>query len=160
MPRGIYDHIRKPIEDRFWPKVKKSNGCWIWMGCKNDRGYGQICDNSGGTFRMVYAHRFVYELVIRSIPKGLTIDHLCRNRSCVRPDHLEIVTIKENTLRGNGPSGRESRQTHCLHGHPFIPENTYFRRDRWGRQCKTCVRSRSRARKKAILMVSEKEVTE
>ena len=84
---------------RFWSKVKKSRGCWLWQGAINTNGYGNF-HNKG---RTVKAHRFAYEICVGEIPKGLTIDHLCRVRHCVNPSHLEPVTMRENFLRGDRP---------------------------------------------------------
>ncbi|MFJ4777405.1 HNH endonuclease signature motif containing protein [Streptomyces sp. NPDC088762] len=72
-----------------------------------------------------YTHRIMYEQAKGPIPEGLQIDHLCRNRACANPEHLEAVTQKENILRGTGPSAQQARQTHCLNGHPFDEVNTY-----------------------------------
>ena len=77
---------KRDPDERFWEKVEKTDYCWNWLGVKNDAGYGQI-HISG---QLVYAHRYSYELLRGPIPEGLEPDHLCRNHSCVRPDHLEL----------------------------------------------------------------------
>ena len=122
---------RSPV-DRFWSKVQQTAGCWLWHGARIRDGYGSI--RVGG--RSVLAHRLAWELLRGPIPPGLTLDHLCRVRNCVNPDHLEPVTFKENVMRGNGVSAQEARRTACIHGHLFTPENTY--RPTNGRQKRSC----------------------
>lgn len=112
-----------------------ARGCWLWQGAQNGHGYGAL--NVAGKQRG--AHRVVYELLRGPIPTGLTLDHLCRRRHCVNPDHLEPVTIKENLRRGNGSTGRCFRKTRCKRGHAFTDENTY-RPKRGGRICRACRR--------------------
>jgi hypothetical protein len=88
--------------ERFWSKVDRSarDGCWRWLGQTNQWGYGHFRRTLGpGRYRTVKAHRFAYELAVGPIPAGLTLDHLCGNQSCVRPDHLEPVTNAENLRR-------------------------------------------------------------
>jgi hypothetical protein len=123
-------------EERFWAKVAKADGCWLWTGAKDTSGYGN--------FQGIGAHRIAYQLTVGPIPEGLTIDHLCRVRACVNPVHMEPVTRKENTWRGEGRAGKEHRQTECIHGHPFDEANTIHRA--CGRRCRTCEMLRSERR--------------
>lgn len=116
-------------EKRFWAKVNKTDGCWVWTGCKN-RGYGQFWTGTG----KMLAHRYSYEL-LRKIPEGLTLDHLCKNPPCVRPDHLEAVTMKENILRSESACALHARKKTCPKGHPLDD------RRKAGRFCRTCKRA-------------------
>jgi hypothetical protein len=132
----------KPAEERFWPKVQKTETCWLWIASTFKDGYGQFHPNAGSP---AAAHRFAYELLVGPIPKGTNLDHLCRVRHCVNPDHLEPVTNRENILRGESPPARQARQTHCQHGHPLAGENLTI--DSQGaRICLTCRRANDRKR--------------
>ncbi len=133
MPIGIYK--RPSLKERFWAKVDKGglNDCWIWTGGKSTAGYGLISVNG----KMAYAHRSAYELLVGSIPEGLQLDHLCRNPSCVNPEHLEAVTSQQNILRGEGATAQHARATHCPQGHPYNLVNTYYPPD-GSRECRTC----------------------
>lgn len=131
--RHMHEHARRSTEDRFWAKVEKTSDCWIWKGAKHGRGYGNFFASG-----YVLAHRFSYELARGPIPPGLTIDHLCRNRLCVNPDHLEAVTMRVNLLRGVGPSAVAARKTHCPRGHEYAGLNIYWTKD-GRRKCRTCV---------------------
>lgn len=122
--------MKAVLPDRFWSKVDKSalGGCWSWIGCKARGGYGMF-----RLGKMVLAHRIAYEAYIGDIPQGLEIDHLCRNRSCVNPEHLELVTHQENTLRGDTLTAANARKTHCPRGHLY--DAIDIRGRRWCRMC-------------------------
>lgn len=120
------------IKNLFWTKVHKTKSCWFYMDGLNHNGYGQFWTGTNN----VRAHRFSYEILIGPIPKGMQLDHICRNRNCVNPKHLEVVTQKENVLRGIGLTAINSRKKFCIRGHPLTPENTYNSRKQ--RTCKKC----------------------
>ena len=128
------------IEAHFWDKVNKiPNGCWEWTGALNNiDGYGIFWNGT----RNQTAHRFAYEGLVGSVPDGLEIDHLCRNKKCVNPAHLETVTRSGNTSRGMGPTlaaNYQRSKTHCPQGHPYDEQNTYVYPN--GRRCcRTCGR--------------------
>lgn len=124
----------KPMADRFWPKVEVWD-CWEWKASKNAYGYGQFY--TGETMRL--AHVISYQLLVGEVPAGLDLDHLCRNRSCVNPDHLEPVTRRENIARGSSVVARQMEQTECKYRHPLSGDNSYI--DGRGRRvCRACVR--------------------
>lgn len=132
---------RVPLPIRFAAKVAETETCWLWTGAINGHGYGHIKVDG----RMVYAHRVAYEMSAGPIPAGLDLDHLCRNRRCVNPEHLEPVDRATNTMRGEGVTAKHSRQTHCKRGHPFDEANTYTFRT--GRICRACRRARDAERR-------------
>jgi hypothetical protein len=121
--------------------------CWVWIPTKIDDGYGVFRINN----KYIGAHRASYELMIGPIPEGLELDHLCRVRRCVNPSHLEPVTHKENTLRGEGPSAVHARKTHCIHGHELAGENLYLspKGTRYCRTCKEMSRDKWRNKRRA-----------
>lgn len=119
---------------RFWNKVDASGDCWEWMGAIHKLGYGRFGITQGVQWQ---AHRFAYTELVGPIPEGLHLDHLCRNRSCVNPDHLEPVTAAENTLRAK-PGSRNAAKTHCPRGHAYDDENTIRRNGK--RFCRACAR--------------------
>ena len=143
MARKGNQYTSVPQEQRFWNKVVKEGpkDCWLWIGTITANGYGQVKHNG----RDIGAHRAAYQILVGPIPDGLTIDHLCRNRRCVNPTHLEPVTTKENLRRGLSPTAINARKTHCIHGHEFTKDNTYHRKG-IGRRCRTCARALNRVR--------------
>lgn len=134
-----------PIAERFWPKVDIPSPfhCWEWKAARAKNGYGKIGRGGHGQ-GWVGAHRVSYELLRGSIPEGLQLDHLCRNRACVNPAHLEAVPCRTNLLRGVSPAAENARKDACTHGHPFDSENTYEWRGQ--RHCRTCRREADRRR--------------
>jgi hypothetical protein len=116
-------------------RIEADTGCWLWIGSKQASGYARF-HYAGG---YEYAHRAAYRFYVGEIPDGLTVDHLCRVRHCVNPDHLEVVPRGVNALRGDGPAAQNTRKTHCPQGHPYTHVNV-----RGERQCRTCSREASR----------------
>lgn len=134
-------------------RVAVGPDCWMWTGVTDGQGYGRFrhsrqdcCCTDGKEPFHHKAHRVVYELLSGPIPKDKELDHLCRNRGCVNPDHLEPVSHAVNVLRGESWAGVKSRQTHCIHGHSFDATNTYID-PRGHRQCRKCNVRRVRAYK-------------
>lgn len=137
--------FRVPVADRLARLITKTAaGCWEWAGARDEQGYGRFkLARDGGRPRWVRAHRWVYEQLVGQVPPGLQLDHLCRNRACVNPAHLEPVTNRINWLRGESPSAVSYRTDTCTAGHPFTPENTYIRPSRPNqRECRECKRAR------------------
>lgn len=153
---------RKNLAERLWTRVTfDPAGCWEWQGGCTDRGYGTIYAE-----RTRYVHRVAYEIFVGPLVPGLTIDHLCRNRSCCNPAHLEQVTQRENILRGNGicaryargeipkkatatESERWRRFVTCKRGHPWQTETTYTSPSTGKRTCRLCQRLRDKQRSQA-----------
>jgi hypothetical protein len=149
---------RVPLEERFWPKVDKHGPipehrpelgpCWVWLAACDPHGYGLI-GLGGGDGGHGRAHRVAHELLVGPIPKGLEPDHLCRVHPCVKaiadefgPAHLELVTRRENLLRGETIAAQHAAKTHCPQGHPYDEVNTYMCRNT--RQCRQCSRDKAR----------------
>ena len=144
----------KSAADRFWAKVDKAGDadCWNWTGCRSE-GYGRFHFEG----RLMPAHRWSYEDAVGPIPEGLVIDHLCQNRLCCNPAHMEPVTRAENSRRGEKNrktySGRSrpdlTERTECVNGHEFTGDNYYWRGN--ARTCRICAAerlARFRARQK------------
>lgn len=135
------------LDARFWAKVHQEGDCWVWTAAKAS-GYGRF--NTGGN-RLVLAHRYAYEGMVTAVPEGLDLDHLCRNRACVNPYHLDPVTRSVNLSRGAGPRQKRAwsaDRTHCGRGHELTAENTYSPPGRGGRYCRQCQRDGDRERQR------------
>jgi hypothetical protein len=125
--------VNKPTD--MWKFVNKTDSCWVWTGSKSRQGYGQFTVN----YKNWRVHRLSYWLKNGNLPDILVLDHLCRNKLCVNPDHLELVTNKENVMRGIGVTAKNARKTHCKRGHRFTPQTIYVP-PKWQtiRACKLC----------------------
>ena len=123
--------------------VIQENGCWEWVGAIKSTGYGVY--QHAPSSRL--AHRAVYEMARGPIPPGLQLAHLCRNPGCINPDHLEAVTNRENSLRGESFSAKNAKKTHCKRGHALSGENLYVYQGR--RYCRACGREWGRAARRA-----------
>jgi HNH endonuclease len=140
----------KTFDERFWMKVDKNGPipdyaphlgpCWIWTASLEGGGYGAIGDGK----KKKRAHRYSYEQLVGDIPDGLELDHLCRVRNCVRPDHLEPVTRRENVMRGISPIAENPSKTQCPEGHPYGGKNL-IELSTGGRRCRTCRNEKERA---------------
>ena len=140
--------IRGDPEQQFWAKVEKTETCWRWTADIDRDGYTVFTVDN----KFVHAHRWAYEHFVGPIPVRMTVDHVkkngCTHRDCVNYlEHLEIVTSRENTLRGVGPSSVNSRKTHCKRGHEFTEENTHVATS-GKRTCIKCRRRRKQERRK------------
>lgn len=132
------------LPERFWSKVEedRNTGCWVWTACVGSHGYG--------LYFMVeprqLAHRVAYEALVGAIPDGMVVDHVvargCTRRNCVNPAHMEIVTHRENTLRGKGATAVNAAKVECVRGHPLSGDNVSHVAGR--RRCKTCHRLRQK----------------
>jgi hypothetical protein len=132
-------------EQRFWPRVRKSTGCWEWTGGRyKSGGYGQFKASVG----QVRAHRFSWELHNGPIPDGMWVLHRCDNPPCVRPEHLYLGTVRENVRdmieRGRG-AGHFPRKTHCHRGHALVEPNLIHRKTGYS-DCRECARITGRIR--------------
>lgn len=139
---AVAPRFAAPVTERLLAKVHQCplTGCWEWTAYRSQKGYGQT-SYLGKNWP---AHRLVYALLAGPIPEGMQLDHLCRNRGCVNPAHLEPVTNRVNTARGNAGKHMAAK-THCPAGHPYAGDNLYLHSD-GRRSCRTCARERTQAR--------------
>lgn len=133
--------MNKSIDDRFDDKwVIRENGCWEWIGGRDPHGYGRFTIGTLKSHKPFLAHKYAYERRYGPVPDGLELDHLCRNTSCVNPDHLEAVTHRTNMIRGFAPGMVVFRTGACGKGHPKIMD--------YG--CPTCENERQKAKRLSI----------
>ncbi len=126
---------------RYAEKIEVTDGCWTWLGTRTTRGYGRIFKGR----KPYQAHRVVYELLVGAIPEGMTLDHLCRNRLCVNPAHLEPVSDRINRMRGISPPAVAARRATCVHGHEYTPQTMRLTKQ-GARVCRICTNEKARAR--------------
>jgi hypothetical protein len=136
------DSLTENELERLFAKIVADpvTGCWNWTGCTGGRGYGQIKFRR----RMVYLHRLMYALVFAPLPNGRgghipTVDHGCENLLYCNPFHLQLLSQRDNILKGNSIGAAYARRTHCKHGHPLDGMKSA------GRYCKTCNRASAKA---------------
>jgi HNH endonuclease len=140
----------RPVAGRFWTKVQKGPGCWLWLAHKNAQGYGRIWDQN----KQRPAPRVAWELANgKPFPDGLISCHTCDNPSCVNPDHIWAGTYSEN-IRDAVAKGRHvalgcSWRNHCKYGHDYTPSNTLYRHGTTVRLCRICRDADNRARYRA-----------
>lgn len=125
------------LTNDFWFMVDvEPTGCWSWTDRKDPKGYGRF-SRVWVDATTAFVHRLAYMAIIGPIPDDLPLDHLCRNRACCNPSHLEPVSAGVNVLRGESLAARNAAATECVHGHPFTSENTYITPD-GRRNCRKC----------------------
>lgn len=141
MPKGVYG--RPSVLYRLFSGMSVSKDkCWVWSRAPGPSGYGSF--RWRGNMR---PYKVTYELLIGPVPRGLELDHLCRNKLCCNPDHLEPVTHKENILRGQSPAAINAKKTHCPSGHKYSKENTivlFNSKKTKIRRCRTCAQAYQR----------------
>ncbi len=135
---------KQDLITRFWSKVNKTKSCWIWSGTITPSGYGYLNIKQ----KNIRAHRAVLILNGIEIPEGLVVDHLCKNRICVNPEHLRIVTVAVNALENSDcPTAINNNKSHCINGHELNVKNTRRSQRKNGklrRTCRICCKIRAR----------------
>lgn len=141
LDRGYGEHCstrcrkyRTPEQILALVRKDSASACWPWPGRVHTDGYGRTSTDG----RRGQVHRITYALVKGSIPEGLELDHLCRNRACANPNHLEAVTSRVNLLRGVGAAAQNARKTECKRGHSLVGANCYVNAGSGFRQCRRC----------------------
>ena len=146
LERHLNSHQREVMCERLMARVYRTDSCWLWLGPVDDEGYARM--RVPGFPTKLAAHRISYEVFVGRIPDGLTIDHLCRNPSCMNPKHLEPVPMVVNIKRGYGIGMRNAAKTACAKGHPYVPGSfieEQIGHGKVGRRCVICRRKRERA---------------
>lgn len=141
---------RRSDYERFIEKTRRvESGCIEEAGGLNGVGYGQFYRGKRevGDTGKTYAHRWAYEHYVGPIPEGMHLDHLCRNRKCCNPDHLEPVTPRENILRGVAPAAEHAKKTECPAGHKYEGDNLYLHPVKGQRICRACGRIRAKQKR-------------
>lgn len=152
----ILCEFRVSGDPRFWTKVKDNGECWEWQAALTGDGYGAYWTEG----KTAHAHRvsWTWEHPNNPIPKDMVVDHICRNRKCVRPDHLRIIANVENVMCGLSNPALNARKTHCLHGHPLSGENLRIRPE-GKRQCLICRLNHKRKQNERLRKVRHMEAS-
>jgi hypothetical protein len=144
---GLTPDYIEALTRRVFAKVDASGDCWEWTRALNDKGYGVAQVG----YRAVQAHRLVWNILVGPIPSREPLDHRCRVHHCVNPDHLEVVTIRENALRSPiTPYAVKSAMRQCGKGHPFTEANTGLERNGASRRCRQCAKAKEQRRRDRI----------